>query len=187
MEELINTFSLDRVGRAGAKFDFDKTKWFNQQYLRRYSGADLAEQLIPLLKKEGFNPEKNYTAMVCDLMKERATFVHDVLTEGRYFFEAPRTYDEKTIKKKWKDQTPGHLKELSVLLENLPSFDSESISKCFKSFIESKELGFGVVMPAFRLSVTGFGVGAPMNDIAALLGKKEVLKRINTALGVLKK
>lgn len=187
MEELINTFSLDRVGRAGAKFDFDKTKWFNQQYLRRYSGADLAEQLIPHLKREGLNPENNYTAMVCDLMKERATFVHDILTEGRYFFVAPTTYDEKTIKKKWKDQTPGHLKELSVLLESLPTFDPESISKCFKSFIESKELGFGVVMPAFRLSVTGFGAGASMNDIAALLGKKEVLKRINTALSVIKK
>ncbi len=187
MEELVNAFSLDRVGKAGAKFDFDKTKWFNQQYLRHYSGADLAAQLMPHLKKEGLNPENNYTVKVCDLMKERATFVHDILTEGRYFFEAPTTYDEKTIKKKWKDQTPGLLKELSVLLEGLPTFDPESIGSCFRSFIELKGVGFGLVMPAFRVSVTGLGAGASMNDIASLLGKDEVLKRISTALNILKK
>ena len=88
-------------------------------------------------------------------MKERATFVKDILTDGRYFFEAPKSYDEKTVNKKWKEQTPEIIKELSLLLEKLPSFDSESIGACFKSFLESKNLGFGAVMPGFRLSVTG--------------------------------
>jgi glutamyl-tRNA synthetase len=187
MEELIQTFSLERVGKAGAKFDFDKTNWFNQQYLRMHNGADLAAQLKPYLEAENLEAEQEYIAQVCDLMKERATFVQDILKEGRYFFEAPTSYDEKTIKKKWKEQTPAIITELSALLKELPSFDAESIGACFKSFLEAKELGFGAVMPGFRVSVTGLGAGASMNDIAALLGKEEVLRRIEVALNTIKK
>ena len=186
MKELISSFSLGRVGRAGAKFDFEKTKWFNQQYLRSRSGDDLAKELAPYLKKEGFDAESDYVVRVCNLMKERATFVKDILTDGRYFFEAPTSYDEKTVNKKWKEQTPEIIKELSLLLESLPSFDSENVGECFKAFLESKNLGFGAVMPGFRLSVTGLGAGASMNEIAALLGKEEVLKRIDSALNSLK-
>ena len=182
MQELIKAFSLDRVGRAGAKFDFDKTKWFNQQYLRNLTGKELANQLSPLLKKEGFDVENDYICRVCDLMKERATFFQDILADGRYFFEAPHSYDEKTVNKKWKEQTPEILKELSVLLQSLSSFDAESVGAGFKSFLESKNLGFGAVMPGFRLSVTGLGAGASMNEIAALLGREEVIKRIDSAL-----
>lgn len=187
MEELIEAFSLERVGKAGAKFDFDKTNWFNQQYLRMYDGNALAAQLKPILAEENLEADDTYLAQVCDLMKERATFVKDILKEGRYFFEAPTSYDEKTIKKKWKEQTPSIIKELRELLEELPSFDAESIGACFKSFLEEKELGFGAVMPGFRVSVTGLGAGASMNDIAALLGKEEVLRRIDVALNTIKK
>ena len=187
MEELIQAFSLERVGKAGAKFDFDKTNWFNQQYLRMHSGSELATQLRPYLAAENLVADNEYIAQVCDLMKERATFVQDILKEGPYFFEAPTSYDEKTIKKKWKEQTPEIIRELSVLLKELPLFDAESIGACFKSFLEAKELGFGAVMPGFRVSVTGLGAGASMNDIAALLGKDEVLRRIEVALNTIKK
>ena len=187
MEELIQAFSLERVGKAGAKFDFDKTNWFNQQYLRMHNGSELATQLKPYLAAENLVVENEYIAQVCDLMKERATFVQDILKEGPYFFEAPTSYDEKTIKKKWKEQTPEHIRELSGLLKELPLFDAESIGACFKSFLEAKELGFGAVMPGFRVSVTGLGAGASMNDIAALLGKDEVLRRIDVALNKIKK
>lgn len=187
MNQLIDAFSLERVGKAGAKFDFDKTNWFNQQYLRMHDGEDLAQQLKPLLEEENLIADQAYTTQVCNLMKERATFVKDILTEGRYFFEAPKDYDEKTIRKKWKEQTPEILNELKQLLEKLPNFDAESIGNCFKAFLEDKELGFGAVMPGFRVSVTGLAAGASMNDIAALIGKEEVLKRINTALNTIKK
>ena len=187
MDELIEAFSLERVGKAGAKFDFDKTNWFNQQYLRMNDGMALATQLKSYLAEENLVAEDTYIAQVCDLMKERATFVHDILEEGRYFFEAPISYDEKTIKKKWKEQTPEIIKELSALLKALPSFDAESIGACFKAFLDAKGLGFGAVMPGFRLSVTGLGAGASMNDIAALLGKEEVLNRIDVALKTIKK
>ena len=187
MQELIEAFSLDRVGKAGAKFDFDKTNWFNQQYLRIQSGEQLAPQLKPFLASAQLEAEDSYIAQVCELMKERATFVQDILKEGRYFFEAPTSYDEKTIKKKWKEQTPEIIKELRDLLAALPSFDAESIGACFKAFLEAKGLGFGAVMPGFRVSVTGLGAGASMNDIAALLGKEEVLNRIDIALKTIKK
>ena len=187
LEELIEAFSLERVGRAGAKFDFDKTRWFNQQYLRQQSGEDLAPQLRPFLDEKNLSADSDFLAKVCDLMKERATFVEDILSEGRYFFEAPTTFDEKTVKKKWKEQTPSIMEELRALLSDLPSFDADSIGACFKSFLESKNLGFGAVMPGFRLSVTGLGAGASMNEIAALLGKEEVLKRMDKALIAIKK
>ncbi len=187
MQELVEAFSLDRVGKAGAKFDFDKTNWFNQQYLRMQSGEQLAPQLKPFLASAQLEAEDSYIAQVCELMKERATFVQDILKEGRYFFEAPTSYDEKTIKKKWKEQTPEIIKELRDLLAALPSFDAESIGACFKAFLEAKGLGFGAVMPGFRVSVTGLGAGASMNDIAALLGKEEVLNRIDIALKTIKK
>ncbi len=187
MQELVEAFSLDRVGKAGAKFDFDKTNWFNQQYLRMQSGEQLAPQLKPFLASAQLEAEDSYIAQVCELMKERATFVQDILKEGRYFFEAPTSYDEKTIKKKWKEQTPEVIKELRDLLAALPSFDAESIGACFKAFLEAKGLGFGAVMPGFRVSVTGLGAGASMNDIAALLGKEEVLNRIDIALKTIKK
>ena len=161
-----------------------KKKWFNQQYLRNQSGDDLAK--TNALLKEGFDVESDYVVKVCNLMKERATFVKDILTEGRYFFEPPSSYDEKTVNKKWKEQTPEIIKELSLLLRALSSFDSESVGACFKAFLKSKNLGFGAVMPCFRLSVTGLGAGASMNEVAALLGKEEVLKRIDSALNSLK-
>tara|TARA_Y100000385_G_C12593817_1_gene425851 strand:- start:90 stop:551 length:462 start_codon:yes stop_codon:yes gene_type:complete len=147
-----------------------------------YSGKELASQLRPLLKKEGLEPESSFLEAVCELMKERATFVEDILKEGRYFFVPPNSYDEKTIRKKWKEETPEIISELSMLLKELVFFDVESISSCFKTFLKSKGLNFGEVMPGFRVSVTGLGAGASMNEIAALLGKEEVIKRIQTAL-----
>ena len=105
MDELIQTFSLDRVGKAGAKFDFDKTKWFNQQYLREKDGATLAA-----LFSESVNEAKaidpSYLAEVCELMKERATFIKDIWESSQFFFQSPSDYDEKTRRKKWKDNTP---------------------------------------------------------------------------------
>ena len=187
MSELVSAFSLERVGRAGAKFDFDKTNWFNQQYLRKQSGKELAYQLQPFLEKASLQAEDSFVESVCELMKERATFVEDILREGLYFFEAPSSYDEKTIRKKWKEDTPEIIAELSDLLEKLPLFDPKSISSCFKSFLEVKNLSFGAVMPNFRVSVTGLGAGASMNEIAALLGKKEVLNRIGNALSKINK
>ncbi len=180
MDELVEAFSLERVGKAGAKFDFDKTKWFNQQYIRAKSGKELAELVKPMARDvslENVDLEK-----ICDLMKERATFVKDIWEESQFFFAAPTTYDEKTLRKKWKENTPEVLTQLMELLSNISDFTSENIEASFKAFLEEKELGFGAVLPNFRLAVTGLGMGPSLFQISALLGKDEVLKRIQTAL-----
>lgn len=184
MDELIQTFSLNRVGKAGAKFDFDKTKWFNQQYLREKDGATLA-----VLLTESVNESKaidpSYLAGVCELMKERATFIKDIWESSQFFFQPPSEYDEKTKRKKWKDNTPEVLNSIVDLFFSMSDFSAEHIENQFKSHLEKNQWGLGMVLPAFRLSVTGLGMGPSMFAISELLGKDEVISRIKSAIDTL--
>ena len=184
IDELIQTFSLDRVGKAGAKFDFDKTKWFNQQYLREKDGATLAALLT-----ESVNEAKaidiGYLAQVCELMKERATFIKDIWDSSQFFFQPPSYYDEKTRRKKWKDNTPEVLNSIIDLFSSMSDFSAEQIETQFKSHLEKNQWGLGMVLPAFRLSVTGLGMGPSMFTISELLEKDEVIRRIKTAIDTL--
>jgi glutamyl-tRNA synthetase len=182
MEGLIEAFSLERVGKAGAKFDFDKTRWFNQQYLRSKSKEELAQDLQIILKENGVEAEDNFVETVCEQLKERATFVKDMWEEGKYYFSAPTSYDEKTIRKKWKEDTPKYVSELKDKLSVLSVFSSENIEVEFKKYLEENELGMGRLLPAFRVCLTGLGMGPSLFDIASLLGKEETIKRMETAL-----
>ena len=182
MEGLIEAFSLERVGKAGAKFDFDKTRWFNQQYLRAKTKEELSQDLQVILKENGVEAEDDFVATVCEQLKERATFIKDMWEEGKYYFSAPKSYDEKTIRKKWKEDTPKHITELKYRIEKISDFNSENIEKEFKSYLEENELGMGKLLPAFRVSLTGLGMGPSLFDIASLLGKEETIKRMETAL-----
>ena len=182
MEGLIEAFSLERVGKAGAKFDFDKTRWFNQQYLRLKSKEALAQDLQIILKENGVEAEDNFVETVCEQLKERATFVKDMWEEGKYYFSAPTSYDEKTIRKKWKEDTPKYVSELKEKLAELSDFSSENIEVEFKKYLEKNELGMGRLLPAFRVCLTGLGMGPSLFDIASLLGQEETIKRMETAL-----
>ena len=186
LEELCQEFSLDRVGKSGAKFDFDKTKWFNQQYLRLRSKEQLTQELQIILKENNIQFNDDYVAIVCEQFKERATFIRDIWEEGKYYFIPPTSYDEKTIRKKWKENTPDLLLELSCRLENINEFTSENIEVEFKSYLEEKELGMGRLLPVFRLSLTGLGVGPSIFNIASLLGKEETIKRMQRAINKIK-
>ena len=186
MEGLIESFSLERVGKAGAKFDFDKTRWFNQQYLRAKSKEELAQDLQLILKENGVEAEDNFVETVCEQLKERATFVKDMWEEGKYYFLSPTSYDEKTIRKKWKEDTPKYVSELKNRLAELADFSSESIEIEFKKYLEENELGMGKLLPAFRVCLTGLGMGPSLFDIASLLGKEETIKRIETVLNSIK-
>ena len=186
MDELIQSFSLDRVGKAGAKFDFDKTKWFNQQYLRAKNKEDLANELQIILKENNIKMDDKFVASVCNQLKERATFVKDMWLEGAYYFSAPTTYDEKTIRKKWKEDTPRFLSELKIRLEKISDFSSINIEIEFKKYLEDNDLGMGRLLPAFRLALTGLGMGPSLFDIASLLGKTETLMRMEVALNTIK-
>ena len=182
INELCDSFSLERVGKSGAKFDFDKTRWFNQQYLRAKSKEELAKNLQVILRENGVEADDNFVATVCEQLKERATFVKDMWEEGKYYFVAPTSYDEKTIRKKWKEDTPNLLSEFKNRIETISDFSSENIEKEFKSYLEEKELEMGKLLPAFRVSLTGLGMGPSLFYIASLLGKEETIKRMETAL-----
>jgi glutamyl-tRNA synthetase len=179
LEELCEAFTLDRVSKAGAKFDPDKTKWFQQQYLRSTPNEELAAQLSEVLENK--YPISRLTT-VCHLMKERATFVRDIATEGAYLLERPTSYDEQTVSKKWKEGTNELMTEWKNQLDALTLFDHESIENAFKSFLEVKGMGIGAVLPNFRLLITGTGMGPSMFEIAAFLGKEECLERMNQGL-----
>jgi len=185
MEELIQTFSLEKVGKSGSKFDPEKTRWFNAQYLRSKSNEELSAYVKPLLAEKGYTyPNEAFLVNYCGLMKERAHFINDLLAED-YLFVAPTKYDEQTINKKWKPETPEIIKELKIVLENIIDFNSANIEVAFKSFIEEKGIGFGAVLPNFRVLITGMGMGPSMFEICALLGKEETLRRIDVGLQVI--
>lgn len=182
MEELIASFSLDRVSKAGAKFDAEKTKWFQQQYLRQTPNKELA---LLLSQNSIENCDITRLEAICGLMKERATFPEDILTEGAYLLGRPESFDETTVQKKWKDQAPVLMEEWKTKLTNLPSFTAEEIESCFKQFLAEKELGIGAVLPLFRLLVTGKGAGPSMFEIAAFLGQNECVSRMEHGMNEL--
>jgi glutamyl-tRNA synthetase len=186
MQELVKAFSLERVGKSGAKFDFDKTKWFNQQYLRKKSKEQLAQGLQIILKENNVAADDTFVAYVCEQLKERATYLKDMWQEGRYYFQAPISYDEKTISKKWKADTPKHMLELKDRLVSITDFSSENIEVEFKKYLEENDLAMGALLPAFRVSLTGLGMGPSLFDIAALLGKEEIASRMEMAINTIK-
>ncbi len=179
LDQLVEAFTLERVAKAGAKFDPDKTKWFQQQYLRSKSDEELADLLSIHLSTP---IEKQKLVTICHLMKERATFVQDILSEGAYLFEKPTEYDEQTVKKKWKEDTASVMEEWISELNNITDFTTDNIEITFKSFLEKKGLGIGAFLPNFRLLVTGVGMGPSMFEIAAFLGKEECVTRLTEGL-----
>lgn len=178
LDELVEAFTLDRVSKSGAKFDPDKTRWFQQQYLKAKTDEELAE----LLKKEAtITLSDDKLIQFVHMMKERAVFIKDMLTEGGYLLERPTVYDEQTVSKKWNEESPELMKEWMSIL-NDTSFDATEIETKFKEFIASKNKGIGQVLPLFRLLVTGQGMGPSMFEIASFLGKEEVLERMENGL-----
>ncbi len=179
LDELVTAFSLDRVSKAGAKFDPNKTKWFQQTYLRAQDNRVIAAQLREIQEIE---LSDEALEKICELMKERATFAQDILTEGAYLFNKPTSFDTETIRKKWKSETTAYIQEWQKIIKELSDFSAASIETAFKSFLTEKELGIGAVLLPYRLVLTGVGAGPGMFDISAFLGKEEVLERITLGL-----
>jgi len=186
MEELIQSFSLERVGKAGAKYDPEKARWFNQQYLKEESDIELAKAILARedCPAEVKDRGEEFLSRVCALMKERAVFLKDIPIEGAYFYSAPESLDEKTLKKKWKDTTSDTMNEWLGILEGIDQseFKAERIEEEFKQFMDEKGLGFGAILPPFRLLISGTGMGPSLYEIAELLGKDEVLNRMGSNL-----
>ena len=182
LEDLVQHFSLERVVKSGAKFNPDKAKWFNQQYLRQKSNGELAALYRPELEKRGIVYNEDFVAKVCGFIKERVSFVHEFWEQSSYFFEAPKTYDEKAMQKYWKAETPAIVQQLYRLLDETDDFSPEKIEPLVHQWITDNGWGMGAVMNVFRLCVVGASKGPGMFEITAMLGKEETLRRIKALL-----
>ena len=184
LEELIQNFDLNRVHKAGAKFDPEKNKWFNHQYLMQQSDADLAKTFAPILNEKGITVDENKLITIVSLIKERAHFVSEFWELSDYFFEAPSSYDEKASKN-WKEETPGLMQNLIVVLEGIQDYTASNIETIVKEWMTANEIGMGKVMQPFRLSLVGALKGPHLFDIAELIGKQETIQRIQKAITTL--
>ncbi|HEY0029733.1 MAG TPA: glutamate--tRNA ligase [Bacteroidia bacterium] len=186
LEELVQAFSFERVNKSGAKFDPEKTKWFNQQYLRMKSDAELAELFSPILKEHNIAASPEFLQGVCKLVKEKAHFISEFWTNGSYFFIAPTAYDADVIKKRWNEQSAGFIKEVASAYKSMNNFNAAEAEATFKATAEKLGIGAGQVMQLFRVCLTGVGGGPMLFEMAELLGKEEVVKRLETAVNSIK-
>jgi len=187
LEELIIAFDLNKVNKAGAKFDPEKTKWFQQQYMQSKDEETITTQFIEYLKTKDVSAQDDYVRHVVSLIKERAVFVEDLWTLGNYFFTAPTSYDEKAAKKAWKEDTSNIMSEVKLVLQNITNFTTVEAQTALKGWIVDKGLGFGKVMQPLRLSLVGAMQGPDVFDIATSIGQAETLNRIQKAIDTLSK
>ena len=186
LQELCDQFSLERVNKSGARFNPDKAKWFNHKYLVQKSDAELAVQLNEFLVKDGISYDMAKLEKICRLLKERANFVADIYNSSQYFYHAPQAYDEKGVKKSWKEETPMLMQELIEVLEKVVDFTSPNTEEAVKEWVSGKEIGFGKIMNPFRLAIIGSADGPHMFDIIEILGKEETLTRLHRIISTLK-
>lgn len=181
MEELISAFSIERIGKAGAKFDFEKAKWFNEQYLKAQSNETLAKAVQPLLAAKGIEKSERYLNLFVSLFKERATFVQDFITLGYYLFETPKSYNEKVIQKKWNSRIKAVFQQILADFKTLNQFDATEIEKVLKSNMEANQLGFGDIFQPFRIMLSGETSGPSIFELTELMGKEMVIQRMESA------
>jgi glutamyl-tRNA synthetase len=187
LNELVDKFDLTRVHKAGAKFDPEKTQWFQHQYIQKVDEETLANQFQKWLKIEkGIDSKIEYLRQVVGLLKERITFVPDFWEEGYYFFEAPQEFNPKASKKAWKDDTSEIISNVKTLVSKQDNFSKQHLQSTIKNWIQSQEIGFGKVMQPLRLSLVGDMKGPDVFEIIALLGKDEFIKRLEFAQNTLK-
>ncbi|WP_163715890.1 glutamate--tRNA ligase [Mangrovibacterium lignilyticum] len=186
MEELIESFSLDRVVKSGARFDPEKAKWFNRHYLQEKSDEELTELFKPILAKKAITLEDTKVTRIIGLIKERCEFVSELWEQGSYFFQAPESYDEKTVKKKWKEDSPAMLSEIVTLFKGTEEWNASAIKEEFSAFMSDKGWGFGVVMVPIRLALVGSSQGIDLFDMCELIGKDETIARIEKAIATIK-
>ncbi len=186
MDQLIEDFTIERCSKSGAKFDYEKARWFNHHYMQELDNSALAESLLPLIEAKGFKTSPAFVEAILVYIKERMFFLQDFWDQASYFFVAPDQYDAKTVAKRWKPESAAQLAELGVFLEGISDYsDAEAIESEVKAWIEQKSYNMGLIMNAFRLTLVGEGKGPRMFDIVSLLGKEETLQRLRRAIKTL--
>lgn len=182
IDELIEEFDLSRVVKSGARFDPDKAKWFNRQYMQNKTISELGELFKPLLLEKNIVTETEKIEKIVSLIKDRCDFTKDLWENAGFFFNAPAEYDEKTIQKKWKADTNDKLEAISTLFNSINEWKADNIKTTFSDFMNQKEWGFGVVMVPVRVALVGNSSGPDLFDICEIIGKDETISRIKTAV-----
>lgn len=184
MDGLIEAFSIERIGKSGTKFDINKAKWFNQQYLKQKPDEELAAYLSEELVKHGFSCTEEKAAQICRELKERVVFQHDLWNEAKFFFVAPEEYDQKVVESKWTQEAVTALSAYKDALKGLSTeVDADTAKNTLAEVLEKNNIKMGKVMQALRVSITGAGAGPDLMHIIAILGKDETVERIEKAIG----
>jgi glutamyl-tRNA synthetase len=187
MSELIEAFTIERVGKSGSRFDPEKAKWFNHQYLQKKTNTQLALEYREFLRARGHHIDIVELEKLVGLVKERVSFVKDIWDQTDFFFKAPESYDQEGIKKRWKDDSATLLLELKSNLEKIDDFSAVVTEKVIKAWIEEKGYNMGTIMNSFRLVIVGALRGPHMFDIISWIGKEETLKRIDRGISIIGK
>ncbi|MBR1834256.1 MAG: glutamate--tRNA ligase [Bacteroidales bacterium] len=185
MDELISLFSIEHISKSGAKFNIEKAKWFNHEYLQKCSDERIAEMFLPQLKEHGIDAPHDYVVKVCGMMKERISFPSELWGQTHYFFVAPTEYDPKAVAKRWKPGMTTHMAKVIEILNTVP-FEYDAIHQALlEDYIKGNELNMGQIMNSLRLAVVGTTVGPDMLTLVMTIGKEETIARVQRAIDVL--
>lgn len=186
LDELVGLFDITKCSKAGARFDYKKCIWFNHEYILRKSNEEIARLFAPIVAGNGVDESMERITQVVAMMKDRVDFVKELWPLCSFFFIPPTEYDEKTVRKRWKEDSPRVMAELADVLEGLDDFSLENQERVVMAWVEAKGYKLGDVMNAFRLALVGIGKGPGMFDISAFLGKEETLRRLRKAIETIK-
>ena len=186
LEELVEAFDISKCSKSGAKFDYQKGIWFNHEYILCKSNEEIADLFAPIVANNGVDESMERIRTVVSLMKDRVSFVRELWDLCSFFFLPPTEYDEKTVRKRWKEYSAQQMTELAEVLEGIDDFSIEGQEPVVMKWVEDKGYKLGDIMNAFRLALVGIGKGPGMFDISAFLGKEETLRRLRRAVEVLK-
>ncbi len=187
LNELINEFSLEKVSKSGARFDPDKAKWYNHQWMQKLPIATIVNEFKIILAEKSINASEQKITKIVEMVRERSNFVSELWNNSYFFFQAPTEYDAKTVKKKWKQDSPELMVSVKNILSEISNFNRDTAHNAVVAYIEKNELGMGKVMNALRLCIVGAGAGPDLFSIIEMIGKDETVKRINLAIENIKK
>jgi glutamyl-tRNA synthetase len=185
IEELIEAFSLERVGKSGSKFDPEKAKWFNHQYLQQISDKDLTAMIKPQLSSKSVDPDEDLLLTIIGMVKNRMTFVHEFWDQASFFFLAPETFDPKSVKDRWKPDSAEKMQKVKALIQQSEPFTAENAKANVMNYITENQLNTGFIISALRLLIVGASKGPDLFEIIKLIGKEETQKRIDKGISLL--
>lgn len=185
LQELVEAFSLERVGSSGVQFNLDKLRWYNEQVIRGFTPAELVRRARPYLEASGLAADETYLEGVARLMQERISFARELASDARYFFEDPDAYEEAGVKKRWKDDSAELVTTYADRLEALATFEPEELETALRTLAEERNAGAGRIIHPTRLAVSGVSFGPSLFDLMALVGREACVRRMRRAAAAL--